>query len=164
MLGVLQSGGGAGADFERTAYQGQSVLGDDTVQLSDLLNRGKPVVLNFWEGTCPPCRQEMPGFQRVYDDVQDDIILVGVDAGRFFNLGTRDDARRFLRDFEITYPAAYNKSNSPLRHYRVDVMPTTVFLSPTGETVSHHRGFLNESQLRAQVQNLIDVSERTAAS
>jgi thiol-disulfide isomerase/thioredoxin len=38
------------------------------------------VALNFWAGQCPPCRAEMPAFQRVYDRHSDDFLLVGVDS------------------------------------------------------------------------------------
>ena len=45
-------------DFRFSLYQGEEVLGAKELSLSDL--RGKPLVLNFWAGLCPPCRLEMP--------------------------------------------------------------------------------------------------------
>jgi thiol-disulfide isomerase/thioredoxin len=64
-------------DFMITAYLGEDVLGGQTVKLSKVFERGKPVILNFWAGLCPPYRAEMPGFQKVFDQVRDNVLLVG---------------------------------------------------------------------------------------
>ena len=64
-------------DFTITGYQSEDVLGGQTVKFSKVFERGKPVILNFWAGLCPPCRAEMPGFQKVFDQVRDSVVLVG---------------------------------------------------------------------------------------
>ena len=40
-----------------------------TIELKKL--QGKVVIVNFWATWCPPCRQEIPGMTRVYDEVQE---------------------------------------------------------------------------------------------
>ena len=70
-----------GSDFQFSMYQGDIGLTSQNAQFQDLFPSDKPVVLNFWAGLCPPCRAEMPGFQRVYDEYQDRIILLGLDVG-----------------------------------------------------------------------------------
>lgn len=142
-------------DFSMVAYQGEEILGGSEVRLSDLLGRGEPVVLNFWAPLCPPCRQEMPSFQRVHDELGSEVLLVSVDVGAFLGLGSHDQARAFLREHGITYPTAYATSIDPVRDYEVRGMPTTLFLSSDGTVVAKHTGYLPEDGLRRQVRSLL---------
>ena len=162
ILGVVvslqPSAGGSATDFRLVAYQGADILGGEEVDFSEVFRHGKPVILNFWAGLCPPCRAEMPGFQRVYDDLGDEFILVGVDIGPFVGLGSQDDARKFLAEFDIRYPAAYSIARDPVTDYNVLAMPTTVFLTPDKEIFYQRTGFLPEDQLRSKLQDLLDAS------
>lgn len=154
------SAGGAVAapDFTLTAYQGADVLGGEEIQFSRVLGQGKPVVLNFWAGLCPPCRAEMPFFQRVYDELGDQFILVGLDIGPFVGLGSREDGQSLLGELGITYPAGTTFEAGTVAAYKVRGMPTTVFLTPDGGILETHTGLLTESALRDKVQALIRAS------
>lgn len=157
-VAAVQSGGGSGgqtADFRIVAYQGADVLGGSEVNFSSLLGKGKPVVLNFWAGACPPCRAEMPSLQRVYEENAGAFTLIGVDIGPFVNLGSHDDAQRLLQELQVTYPAGYATSSDPVRTYNVLGMPTTVFFAADGRQVSKHTGLITEDQFRAAVAALI---------
>ena len=85
-FGIFQvfSGAGSVAAFDVSLYQGQETLGGDDINFADLLDSGKPVVLNFWGGDCPPCRAEMPAFQNVYENHEGELTFLGVDVGTFF--------------------------------------------------------------------------------
>ena len=85
-------------DFSLTLYQGEGELGAETLNLFDLL--GRPVVLNFWAGLCPPCRAEMPDLQRFSDNFKDRVTLIGIDIGQFTALGNQSDALNLLSDLE----------------------------------------------------------------
>ena len=143
-----------GPDFHMVAYQGQEVLGADELAVTQLFGRGKPVVLNFWAGLCPPCRAEMPGFQRVYDDLGDQFLLVGVDIGPFTGLGSNADARALLEELNISYPTAY-ATEDPTRSFAVLGMPTTVLFTADGRTVAKRTGFLPEDALRSSLKDLL---------
>jgi hypothetical protein len=91
----------------------------------------------------------------VYDDLGDKFTLVGVDIGPFLNLGSHDDARQFLKDFDIRYPTAYAVNANPLRDYNIQGMPTTVFLTPGGQVFDKRTGFLSEGELRSKLQDLL---------
>jgi thiol-disulfide isomerase/thioredoxin len=147
-------------DFELELYQGESVVGGETVQFSDLLGEGKPVVLNFWAGLCPPCRREMPDFQRLYNNRQDEILLVGVDVGTFTGLGTREDGLELLQELEITYPNGTTDRSDILEAYQVLGMPSTYFITPQGEIVQSWAGLLNEEKMSELVDELLVASQQ----
>jgi len=142
-------------DFGVVVYQGDDVLGGHETQFSHVFTHGKPVVLNFWAGLCPPCRAEMPAFQAVADEYAEDLIMVGVDVGPYIGLGSQDDAQHLLLDLGIRYPAAAAADSDPLHLYTVQGMPTTIFFAPNGEIVEKRTGVLLEAQLRSIVAELV---------
>jgi len=148
-----------GGDEPLFVYLGADVLGGEELTLADAFDLGKPVVLNFWAGLCPPCRQEMPDFQEVYNERQDEFLLLGVDVGRFTGLGSRSDAVDLLNELGITYPTVYVESDNLIREYNVFGMPTTVFMTASGDVVSQKSGFLSGGELRDRTQEMLDASE-----
>lgn len=127
--------------FPFTLYQGEGDLGGSDLDLADL--RGKPVVLNFWAGLCPPCRAEMPDLQLFYEEFKDEVTLIGIDIGPYTGLGNQNDARKLLTDLRITYPAGFTDDDRVVRAYEVFGMPTTVFINSKGDIFRTWGGLLN---------------------
>lgn len=149
----------AAPDFQLTVYQGADVLGGEELKFSDIFGQGKPVVLNFWAGLCPPCRAEMPFFQNVYDELGDQVILLGLDIGPFIGLGSNEDGQNLLKELNITYPAGTTFDAGTVAAYKIRGMPTTVFLTSDGKISEVHTGILDEASLREKVEKLIQASE-----
>lgn len=137
-------------------YNGADVLGGETVALSEVLQQGLPVVLNFWAGLCPPCRQEMPDFQEISEERAGEVLILGIDVGRFTNLGSQQDALDLLAELGISYPTGYVDSDALLREYSIFEMPSTVFFTADGEVLSKDGGFLTGGQIRDRVAEIID--------
>lgn len=142
---------GTGGTFGIVAYQGADVLGGQQSTFTQVFQQGKPVILNFWAGLCPPCRAEMPGFQRVSTEFAGKVQFVGIDIGPFVGLGTHDDAKRLYTELGIRYPLAYAVDDSPLRIYNIIGMPTTVFFDAKGQVVDQVTGIVTEDQLRSTI-------------
>ncbi len=149
------AGGSSGKDFSIVAYQGDDLLGGKQSKFTDVFRQKKPVVLNFWAGQCPPCRAEMPEFQKVADEYEGKVIFVGIDVGPFTGLGNHDEARRLLDELGIKYPAAYAVDASPLQPFSVKAMPTTVYLTADGNVRSTVNGIVREAQLRSELDALL---------
>lgn len=146
------------SDFELIAYQGQAELGGDIVRLRDLLSQGKPVVLNFWAGLCPPCRVEMPDLQEIYEEYGDRILLVGLDVGPFVGLGSQADGQALLAELGVTFPAGTTTDDNVVRDYALLGMPTTYFISPEGELIETWTGLLTKGKMVELVEQLLEAT------
>lgn len=145
-------------NFDINLYTDGGIFDSETLSFADIFTLGKPVVLNFWAGLCPPCRAEMPDFQDVYDEYGARVVIIGIDIGPYVGLGDHEDARTVLRQLAITYPTGYTHEHTVVPSYHVLAMPTTVFLRPDGEVVRTWRGALNRSKLVQLVEELLDKS------
>jgi thiol-disulfide isomerase/thioredoxin len=143
-------------DFAFIPYQSIGDPGSGSeMMFSELFEEGKPVVLNFWAGQCPPCRAEMPYFQELADEYSDDFTLIGIDVGVFTGLGTEQNALDLLEELNITYPAGRAVDREPLLDYGATGMPTTVFFSADGNVVEKRIGLILEDEMRTKLDDLI---------
>jgi thiol-disulfide isomerase/thioredoxin len=146
------------SDFEITVYQGEDVLGGQSVRFSEVLALGKPVVLNMWAGLCPICRTEMPELQEAYEKYGDRVLIIGVDIGPFVGLGGKEEALALLNELGITYPAGSTSDVTVMRDYKVLGTPATYFLKPNGEIIQQWNGFLTGDQLNGHIEALLEAS------
>ena len=144
-------------DFPISVYQGEEIVGGSEIVFSSLFAQGKPVVLNFWAGLCPPCRAELPDLQEVYDEYKGRILLFGADVGVFTALGSQDDGRALLRELNISFPAGAATTNI-VRSSRIFSMPTTLFITPSGEIDSRWNGLLNREKMGELIEELLEAS------
>ena len=158
-LGALASSSGSSGegakapDSEFSMFQGIEEVGFRNGNLARL--EGKPLVLNFWAGLCPPCRAEMPQFQLFYEEFKEDIQLVGIDIGIFTGLGSRSNAEELLRELGVTYPAGWTDDGSVPRKYGVTAMPTTVFISSDGTIIEKSVGAIDANFLARASRELL---------
>lgn len=140
-LDVLQRGrqpAGLGPAVDRA-------VADSRVSLSEL--RGTPVVLNFWASWCDPCRVEAPVLERGWRQAQrQGVLFLGLNMQ-----DVTDDAREFLREFEVSYLNVREGGKETSRRYGATGLPETYFISARGQVVAHVIGALTTAQLRAGV-------------
>ena len=106
------------------------------VRLSD--HRGEVVLVNIWATWCPPCREEMPSMERLYQEVGENafkIMAVSVDA----ELGLLDkdgqvggDIQAFADSLGLTFPMLHNPSGDIQRLYRTSGVPETFLIGRDG--------------------------------
>lgn len=143
-------------DFAFVPYQSiGDPDGETEMKFSEVFDEGKPVVLNFWAGQCPPCRAEMPHFQQLADEYEDEFILLGIDVGVFTGLGTEQNALDLLDELDISYPAGRALERDPLVDYNATGMPTTIFFKANGEVSDKRVGMILEEEMREKLDELI---------
>jgi cytochrome c biogenesis protein CcmG/thiol:disulfide interchange protein DsbE len=102
---------------------------DGELGVDDL--KGKAVVVNFWASWCVPCRDEAPVLQKTYARYRDQgLVVLGVDVNDF-----RQDARRFMKRYGLSYPVVYDGKGSTVGKWGVRGFPETFFVDRTGKLV-----------------------------
>ncbi len=121
------------------------------VKLSDFF--GKPIVLNFWSSNCPPCRAEMPDFQKVYLELGDEIqfLMVNMTDGYWDTVTT---ASNFIKQNGYTFPILYDKTSEAAYTYYISSIPTTIFIDAEGDIFVGVSGMLSEEKLRMYIERI----------
>ncbi|HEY6739107.1 MAG TPA: TlpA disulfide reductase family protein [Actinopolymorphaceae bacterium] len=97
--------------------------GSGTVALSSLEG---PMVLNIWAQWCPPCREELPFFQRLYARSEERVRVVGLDFE-----DRAENALDFIDRLGLRYPHLQDPKGTVKAHFRLGVgLPVTVFVGP----------------------------------
>ena len=146
------------ADFTMILYNVAEPRGD-THEISQSKLEGRPVIINFWAPLCPPCRSELPDFQKLWEELQaigSDAMVLGLDVGSFTGLGDRQESIDFLGTIALTYPTGQPASANIIRDYKVLGMPTTVFVYRNGTIMRTWTGAITGNKIREITQELID--------
>ena len=115
------------------------------VKLSDFF--GKPILINFWATWCPPCKSELPDFDRVYADYGEDVVFMMVNMTD----GSRDtveSASAFTADNGYSFPVYYDCDLNAAYTYGASSIPMTVLIGADSNIVGGQVGVLTEEQLR----------------
>jgi len=86
-----------------------------------------PAVVNLWGSWCPPCRDELPAFQRFADRAAGKVTVVGVDTR-----DRRSAASSLAVDLGLTYPNLFDESEQFRIKLSVSALPATLFVDRDG--------------------------------
>lgn len=125
--------------------------GGATVQLAAL--RG-PAVVNLWASWCPPCRKELPAFQRLADRTGGRLHVIGVDVR-----DRRESARSLAVDFGLTFPNLVDTDELLRTRLGRAALPVTLLLDTEGR-IRHidETGALDDAALAALVERHLGVA------
>ena len=161
LVTVACGGRGGGGDFDIGTYQSGGVLEGRDTSLQAVLDQGKPVVLNFWGGLCPPCRAEMPTLEDAWQEFDEEVVMLGIDVGPFFGLGSTQDGIDLLRDTGVTYPAGNSRNSSILEDFNLNSLPATFFMLPDGTIQEDWLGAISSGPLSRRIEALIEAHDET---
>ncbi|MDR0841404.1 MAG: TlpA family protein disulfide reductase [Christensenellaceae bacterium] len=114
------------------------------VKLSDM--RGKPVVLNFWASWCPPCKSEMPEFDKVYKELGGEITFMMIDLADN-QRETIETGKAYIEKQGYSFPVYYDTTGEAADNYGVSLIPTTVFINGDGVLVTLAQGAIDRDTL-----------------
>lgn len=105
------------------------------VKLSDY--KGKVVLVNFWASWCPPCKEEMPIFEKVYQKYRDkNFVILAV------NMDTSEGAlKEFLEKNRYSFPIVRIKGEAGLN---IPGLPTSYLVDKDGSVKKIRLGVYRE--------------------
>ncbi len=148
---------GGAPDFRRRVMPSGAIAGKLAAgfRLKDLAGRehtleqykGKVVVLDFWATWCPPCRKELPSFEKLHRDWKGkDAVILAVNVGEAF-----ETVSGYIEKEKFTLPVLLAQSSEMPGKYNVSAYPTLVIIDKEGRIADYQVGVRSENELRAAV-------------
>jgi thiol-disulfide isomerase/thioredoxin len=130
------------ADFALQDLQGK------TQRLSDY--RGKWVLVNFWATWCPPCLNELPELNALYNAHKNkDLVVIGV-AMEYASPKVVTD---FVKKHGLSYPIVLGNSKVLAQIGDLEVLPTSYLYNPVGEKVSYQAGEVTQEMIESYIKS-----------
>lgn len=141
-------------DIKKNTAPDFTVLDKDgnTVRLSEKF--GKPVVINFWATWCPPCKQELPDFDKLCKEYGDRVVFMMVNLTDGYR-DTVDGTKRFVSGKGYTFPVYFDTKDNAASAYNVSSIPQTTFIDAKGNIYTTRIGAMNEAMLRIYLNALL---------
>ena len=145
----------AAPDFELVLFGNDDHEAGETISLSEFA--GKPVVLNFWFPSCPPCVAEMPDFEAAYQEFKEDgVEFIGI---QLVGLDSVDDGQEFVNRLGVNYNLGPDKIGDKMgeivMEYMISGFPTTLLIDRDGNIHRRWSGALDLEKLRELIREII---------
>ena len=125
--------------------------GSGTVRLSSL--RG-PLVLTIWASWCVPCREELPAFVSVNQQ-----LVTMKSKTRIVGLNWLDDdnsAAGFAKELGINFPSLVDPDARVRAPLGINAQPATLFIDASGDIVHVERAPIKDAQqLRERIEKFL---------
>jgi thiol-disulfide isomerase/thioredoxin len=132
-------------DFSMTDIEGTRI------SLSGLIANGKPIVLNFWASWCPPCKVEMPEFDKAYKEIGGEVQFIMLDLSD----GQRETVQKgaqYVKEQGFSFPVYFDTAQEGAFTYGIRAIPTTLFIDKDGYIVTGTQGAIDGQTLRRGIE------------
>ncbi|KQZ26345.1 redoxin domain-containing protein [Duganella sp. Root1480D1] len=159
--------GDAGSGASRAKLAGKALLGQpgpaavlqsidgQRIDLASYYGK-KPVYLKFWATWCVPCREQMPAFEKSFQQYGDKLAVVAVNAGYS---DTEAEVKNYRTQYGLHMPIVID-DGSLAASLNLRVTPQHIVIGRDGRI--QHIGHLHDKELEKALQRA--VGERAVAS
>ena len=138
------------------------------IKLKDLNKKGQyisqyyqdgPLLLNFWNLACEPCKKEMKELDKInlkYRDLGFDYVSINIDSPR-----SMSKVKSYINSQKFSFTVLSDPKAELFRKIGGKVMPFVIISDSTGEIISRHIGFNpgDEKELEKEIMHLLGVPE-----
>lgn len=130
----------------------QDVNGNN-VSLSDF--KGKPVVLNFWASWCPPCKAEMPDYEKMFQQYSSKgvvFLMVNMTDGNRETIAT---AKQFLKANKYSFTAYFDAKSDAANTYGISSIPDSIFIDKNGYVINAYEGMIDVTTMKNNIEAIM---------
>lgn len=125
----------------------ENIVGGESIKLDELLEDGRPIVINLMASWCGPCRAEIPELS-AFADANPDVLVLGVAVEDDY-----ESFKVFVTEVRPTYPVAFDDGDMREAYPSLG-LPATFFVNSDGTVGEVFNGILNSEILAERVARL----------
>ncbi|WP_195988951.1 cytochrome c biogenesis protein/redoxin [Clostridium sp. D53t1_180928_C8] len=117
--------------------------------------KGKTIFLNFWATWCPPCREEMPYIDELYQEYntnQDDVVILGVSSPNLGREGSEEDVKKFLSENYYKFPVVFDEGGPMIIEYGISAFPSTLIIDKEGFVSKYIPGGMDKETMKSLIE------------
>ena len=123
-------------------------LGSGEFTLSSL--KEKVIIVDFWATRCPPCREEIPNFIKLYKKYKDEgLEIVGICLER------EGAVEPFAEENEINYILVFADQKVTQQYGGIQYIPTTFIIDRQGNIAEKYVGYTSKEVFEKKIKELL---------
>lgn len=120
-----------------------------TVETSELVGKGQPVIISFWATWCSPCKRELNNYADYYEDWQEEfgvtLIAVSIDDQR-----TSNRVAPYINSVEWPYTVLLDPNRDFARNMQVNNVPHTFIIDGDGNVVWQNNNYADGDEVEVE--------------
>ena len=110
-------------------------LAGQRVDLTQVAQEKKVVVVNFWATWCGPCKIEMPQLQQLFEEYgSEGLEILAITKEE------REVVEEFLRERPYSFPILLDPGGEVTERYGIEALPTTIIVDESGKVIRSRIG------------------------
>lgn len=116
--------------------------------------KGKVLVLNFWATWCPPCRKELPAFDKLSQANKDSVefMMINLTDGKH---ETVKKVKQFVKEGKYRFPLYFDTKRAAGHAFGIRGIPMTIVADAEGNVVTKRVGAVEEEELQAMIDKAL---------